>query len=284
VLVIMRKNRALEILPILAANQRAPNLLFLMNNAAGPGELVEALGRERVMWGFPMAAGYRRGHKVYYLVGSKPRNPATIPIGEVDGRITPRLRKVGGVLASMPGFEVEFRTDMDAWLKTHVALLMPSLAPAMRAAGRDNVRMAHTRDAIVLAIRAIREGYRVLRALGYPIVPSSARIFERLPEPVLVWGFQRKLVDPRIRVALLEHGEAAQDEIKHLADEFIRLKLQTSVPTPAIDSLYAYFDPTTPPIPEGSSRLPLDWRCLWIVAGVLIALLASVWLLSTFLG
>ena len=61
---------------------------------------------------------------------------------------------------------------MDAWLKTHVALLMPSLAQAMRAAGRDNVRMAHTRDA-VLAIRAIREGFHVLRALGYPIVPKS---------------------------------------------------------------------------------------------------------------
>jgi 2-dehydropantoate 2-reductase len=62
VLVIMRKNRALEILPILAVNQHTPNVLFLMNNAAGPGELVEALGQERVMMGFPMAAGYRREH------------------------------------------------------------------------------------------------------------------------------------------------------------------------------------------------------------------------------
>jgi 2-dehydropantoate 2-reductase len=284
VLVIMRKNRALEILPILAANRHTPNVLFLMNNAAGPGELVEALGQERVMMGFPMAAGYRRGHVVHYLVGTTPGKNAMIPIGEVDGRITPRLQQMGRILASMEGFDVDLRTDMDAWLKTHVALLMPSLAPAMRAAGRDNVRMAHTRDAIVLAIRAIREGYRILRALGYPVVPRSARIFERLPEPVLVWGFQKRLVDPRIRVAMLEHGEAAQDEIKHLADEFIALKRWTSIPTPAIDRLYVYFDPVVQPMPVGSAWLPLDWRFLWMVASVLVVILLIVWLLLIFLG
>ncbi|MCK4693428.1 MAG: hypothetical protein KAT23_07340, partial [Anaerolineales bacterium] len=58
VLVIMRKNHALDILPILAANRHTPNVLFLMNNAAGPGELVDALGVERVLIGFPRSAGY----------------------------------------------------------------------------------------------------------------------------------------------------------------------------------------------------------------------------------
>lgn len=81
VLVIMRKNRALEILPNLAANHSTPNILFLMNNAAGPGELVRALGQERVLMGFPMAAGFRRGPVVYYLVGAQPGRNAHIPIG-----------------------------------------------------------------------------------------------------------------------------------------------------------------------------------------------------------
>lgn len=284
VLVIMRKNQALEILPILATNKHTPNILFLMNNAAGPGELVQTLGVERVLMGFPMAAGYRRGHIVHYMIGAKPGKDAIIPIGEVDGHITPRLQQVGTILASMDGFDVELRSDMDAWLKTHVAMLMPSLAPAMRAAGRDNVRMAHTRDAIVLAIRAIREAYRLLRALGYPIVPKSARIFERFPEPILVWGFQKRLVDPRMRIAMLEHADAAQDEIKHLADEFITLKQQTSIPTPTIDYLYRYFDPSTQPLPEGSAQLPLDWRFLWIVAGALVVVLVIAWLLLRLIG
>lgn len=284
VLVIMRKNRALEILPILAANQHTPNVLFLMNNAAGPGELVKALGKERVMMGFPMAAGYRRGPVVHYMVGAEPGQNAHIPIGEVDGRITPRLQEVGRILASMPGFDAELRSDMDAWLKTHVALLMPSLAPAMRAAGRDNVRMAHTRDLVVLAIRAIREGFNVLRALSYPIVPMRVLIlFGLLPEPILVWGFQKRLVDPRMRVAMLEHADAAQDEIKHLTEEFMALKRLTSVPTPAMDRLSAYFDPQTPLMPEGSAEIPLDWRGVGAAMGALAGILGVLCLVSRLL-
>jgi 2-dehydropantoate 2-reductase len=154
----------------------------------------------------------------------------------------------------------------------------------MRAAGRDNVRMSKTRDAMVLALRAIREGFRVLRALGYSIVPQSIRIFERVPEPILVWAFRKRIADPLMRIAMLEHGAAAQDEIEYLANEFMALKRQTSVPTPAIDRLTAYFDPATPPLPEGSAEIPLDWRFLWVVAGVLAGIVVAVWLLAAIFG
>ncbi|MBN2677444.1 MAG: hypothetical protein JXR32_05200, partial [Anaerolineaceae bacterium] len=254
---------------------------FLMNNAAGPDELVNALGKERVMMGFPSAAGFRRGYAMHYLAGGKPGKPVLIPIGEMDGSITPRLREAGQILESMEGFGAELRTDMDAWLKTHVALLMPSLAPAMRAAGRDNVRMAHTRDAIVMAIRAIREGFQVLKSLGYPIVPDRIRRFASLPEPLLVWSFQKYLPDPRMRMSMLEHAEAAQDEIEFLKDEFMALKRQSDVPTPVIDKLSVYFNPATPPLPEGSRLIPMDWRFLWVVTGLLGGVAALVWLLVT---
>ena len=279
ILVIMRKNQALQILPTLAANDASPLILFLMNNAAGPGELVHALGAERVLMGFPMAAGYRRGHIIHYLAGNA-EDKSIVPIGEINGRITPRLEEVGQVLSSMAGFDVELRTDMDAWLKTHVALLMPSLAPALRAAGQDNVRLAHTRDAMLLALRAIREGFRVLKALGYPIVPTNIRIFDWVPEPVLVWLFGKRFTNPHVRVALVEHSEAAQDEIKHLADEFRRLCQQTSIPTPAMDRLYTYFDADTPPLPEGSRTLSMDWRFLWGIAGAAAGILVLGWAFS----
>jgi len=274
VLVIMRKNNALNILPVLAANLHTPNVLFLMNNAAGPGELVDALGKERVLIGFPMAAGYRRGHIVHYMIGAQVGRNAKIPFGEVDGRTTARTLEVAQILSSMRGFEADIRPDMDAWLKTHVALLMPSLAPAMKAAGRDNVRMARTRDLVVLTVRAIREDFNVVRELGYPVTPDSIRKFEWIPEPILVWFLQRRLVDPRVRVAMLEHAAAAQDEIKHLADEFRVLARKTSVPTPAIDRLYCYFDPGEPLMPEGSAEIPLNWRGVWLglsgLAGILV--------------
>jgi ketopantoate reductase len=276
VMVVMRKNRALEILPILAANDRTPNVLFLMNNAAGPDALTQALGTDRVMTGFPMVAGYRRGHVVHYLFGGQPGKPVKIPIGEADGSVCSRTRVVAAVLGTMEGFEAEIRTDMDAWLKTHVALLMPSLAPAMRAAGRDNVRMGRTRDAVVLAVRAIHEGFAVVRKLGYPIVPSSIHQMEWIPEPILVWYLQKLLPHPRMRTAMLEHADAAQDEIRHLAGEFDALIERAGIPTPVIDGLKKYFDPDTPPLPEGSAEIPLDWRFLYVILGIAAAVTAIV--------
>ena len=274
VLVIMRKNHALKILPILAANRHTPNVLFLMNNAAGPGELIEALGRERVLIGFPGSAGYFEGHVIHCLAGTED-DPATVPFGEVDGRVTDRARQVARILDSAPGFKAEIRPDMDTWHKYHVALLMPSLGPAMCACGTDNYRLARTRDALVLTVRAIREGFQVLRSLGLPVTPAYLKLFELVPEPVLVALLPRLLTREEMRVAMVGHANAAHDEVQHLADEFLALARTTSVPTPVIGRLYPYLDPDTPRMPDGSAEMPLKWGGVLVGLGALTAVLAG---------
>ena len=271
IIVIMRKNNALAILPELAENSTA-DVLFLMNNAAGPGELIASLGKKRVLTGFPAAAGYRDGYIVHGVAGTE-EEKSPIPFGEVDGAITTRTRRIARILDSMPGFEAEIRTDMDVWSKYHVALLMPSLAPALYMCNTDNVRLAHTRDAVVLAIRAIREGFTVLRKMGYRITPARLRMFAWIPEPILVAGFQKKLADPLMEIALVKHANAARDEMKHLADEFNVLAQSTGVPTPNSDRLYPHLDADAPLMPEGSHAIALDWRQIHAIGlGVLTGL------------
>jgi ketopantoate reductase len=267
ILVIMRKNNALDILPTLAANTGCPNVLFLHNNAAGPAELVDALGPSRVLIGFPSTAGYREGHVVHCLAGTE-EDPASIPFGEVDGRITERTETVARILESAPGHKAEIRTDMDAWLKYHVALLMPSLAAALYMCGTDNYRLARTRDGVVLTIRAIREGFRGLQALGYPITPRRFRPLMWIPEPILVLFMRKLLNDPRMETAMVRHAEAARDEVQHLADELLSLIGETGVPLTNIRHLYPYLRPNAPLIPEGSAEIPLDWRSTYIAAAV----------------
>jgi len=282
VLVIMRKNNALDILPILAANTQTPNVLFLTNNAAGPDALVEALGASRVLIGFPNSAGYREGHVVYCLTGTE-EDPAKIPFGEIDRRITTRTLYVARILESAPGFDTEVRTDMDAWLKYHVALLMPSLAPALYMCGTDNYRMARTRDAVVLAVRAIREGFRALQALGYPIAPKRFRPLMWVPEPILVPFVQKLMADPKMETAMVKHAESARDEMKHLADEFLVLAAQTHVPIPTIKHLYRHLDPDAPLMPEGSAEISMNWRglCLGVsvIAGLILGTIGTLMLL-----
>ena len=278
----MRKNQALALLPVLAANPNIPNILFLMNNAAGPDALVQALGRERVLIGFPTSAGYRDGHVMHVLTG-QPGDEREVPIGEIDGRDTDRIRQIAAALGRMPGFEVDVRPDMDAWLKYHVALLMPALVPAFYGCGSDRIRLAGTRDALVLALRAVREGFRVLQTLGYPVTPQELRIFAWAPEPLLVAIVRRRLRHPLMEVGLAKHAGAARDEIQHLADEFRALARQTAVPTPASDRLHAYFDPAAPLMPEGSAEIPLDWRAVRVglaaAGGVLAGAALAGWLI-----
>jgi ketopantoate reductase len=271
VLVIMRKNHALQILPVLATNRHTPHILFLMNNAAGPGALVEALGQERVLIGFPNSAGYREGHIVHCLTGTED-DKAYVPFGEVDGRITDRTREVAHILESAPGFGAEIRTDMDTWLKYHVALLFPSLAPTLYAAGVDNYRLARTRDLVVQAVRAMREGFRVLHSLGLPVTPSKFKVIEWLPEPILVPLVQRLLANPLMETALVKHAEAARSEVQHLIGEFMALARTTSVPTPTIDRLLEYYEPDAPQVPDGSAEIPLRWGGMVVALGALAAL------------
>jgi hypothetical protein len=100
-------------------------------------------------------------------------------------------------------------------------------------------------------------------------------MFEWIPEPILVPLFQRRIANELMETAMVKHANAARDEMKHLADEFLALARTTSVPTPTIDRLYPHLDPDTPLMPEGSAEIPLDWRGVWIGAGALVGLLAG---------
>ena len=53
IVVAVRKNQLPPILPELARNLRTPDVLFMLNNAAGPEEAARMLGRGRLLLGFP---------------------------------------------------------------------------------------------------------------------------------------------------------------------------------------------------------------------------------------
>jgi 2-dehydropantoate 2-reductase len=147
---------------------------------------------------------------------------------------------------------------MDAWLKTHVALVSP-IANAIYAAGGDNYRLARTRDAIVLMIRAMREGYTVLRANHIPITPAKLKIIEWIPEPLLVALLQLRLPTKSAELNLARHANHARDEMQQIADEFRVLARKAGVKTPAIDQLYGYLDPAVSILPEGKHELRIHW-------------------------
>ncbi len=266
-LVLVRKNQLDDVLMALGANHSIPDILFMFNNASGPGEMVRAVGRERVLLGFPGAGGTRQGHVVCYLLAGSAQ-PTTI--GELDGGISERLLRIESTFEGA-GFSVNVCSNMDAWLKTHIALISP-IANAIYAAGGSGKRLAHTRDALVLMVRAAREGLGVLHGMGVPVTPARLRLLEWLPEPLLVAILQSSVASVRFDLGAVRHAVAARDEMEHLAGEFHFLGRVVGASTPSIEYLRAFINPANPPMPEGKSDLGLQWGSVWRLAALLAAI------------
>lgn len=268
IVVIVRNNQLDSVLPVLAANSATPNVLFMVNNAAGPDALVAALGKERVLLGFPGAGGQRVDGVVRYRLTRRIVQPTTL--GELDGSLSKRILQIARALDEA-GFPTAVERQMDAWLKTHVAVVSP-VANALYMAGGDNYRLARTRDGLILMVRAVKESLHVLRALQVPITPPKFRLLAWIPEPLLVAVMRIGFNTPQAELVLARHANAARDEMRAVADEFQVLARRFGQPTPAINALYAYIDPNTPIAPEGEARLKMDWRSTIAGLGVLVSL------------
>src|ERR1700733_742521 len=113
-LIAVRRDQVASGVPGLAANHRIPILIFMLNNPTGSSDLAQALGRDRVLLGFPGAGGTRDRHLVRYAMIAQ--QPTTL--GELDGRRSARVRLIAAALRQS-GFPTRLSRDMDAWLKTH---------------------------------------------------------------------------------------------------------------------------------------------------------------------
>ena len=275
VMVVMRRNQALQILDTLSQNTKVSTFLFMVNSAAGPQAYIDAVGRERVMLGFPYPGGEREGY-VMRVVPVNEEKVWTIPMGEPDGRVTDRTRAVAATLGSMRGYKVEIRTDMDAWLKNHVALLMSAMAPAIYATGIDVKRFARTRDLLVLSVRGIREALRGLNRAGVSTSPRALKVMFVIPEPLLVRMFSRRMKDESLRSSLEGHPRAARDELQFLAEELAELFRAHGIETPIFDRMARHYDPGAPLVPDGSREIPMQWGGTIAAAAGFAAVIAVV--------
>jgi 2-dehydropantoate 2-reductase len=240
IMVVVGKHQVPGVLPSLAANRCTPNILFIGNNAAGPDEYIRALTQERVLLGFLTAGGTTDGPVVRYAEGDESRK-STFTIGEVDGTITPRLEEIAEVLKST-GYNMVLCPNIDAWLKTHAALVAP-LAGALTLAGGDNFSLARDRKNVRLAAKGIRESLHILQSKNIPLIPSNAKLYIRLPEFLLVFLMQRLLARKEVGYAFA-HADKAAPEMALLIAELLALGSGTNVPTPALARMRAGMEST----------------------------------------
>ena len=241
-LVCVRLDQVIATVPDLAANQQIPTLVFLLNNPTGTELLVEQLGAQRVVLGFPGIGGTREGTRVRYV--RIRQQPTTL--GEVDGRITPRLRQLATVL-TRAGFPVVLSHSMDGWLKTH-AVFVSCVSAALALEGGDSVRLGRSRARVTLMVNAIREGFAALQSLGIPVTPFNLKlIFVRMPRWFSVRYWQRVLQTSVGTLAIAPHANAGREEMGQVAREILALLVKAPVPIPTLKRLLAALTPSVQP-------------------------------------
>ena len=227
VLVVVRKNQAADLLSVLTQN-RSPNIVFMGNNLSGPDEFTRILGKQRVMMGSVYAAGKRDGSLIRAMVI---RSIAS-PFGEIDGTITPRLKRLA-VIFGRAGFRMKTSSNIVDFQATHAAgvALIGSLAVQH---GCDTKALARSKDDLRLFNDARREAHQVLRALGHRIIPWSEAAIGIIPGFLQVAGLRALLNSKLGEVGLAWHCSQAPDEIHQLASELMAMVDQSGLPVPAI--------------------------------------------------
>ncbi len=218
VFVTLRKEQVRDALPLLKKN-KSQNFVFMVNNPSGYDDWTNALGRERVIPAFPGSGGKIENGIVFYEIVSGIIQPTTL--GEINGSNSARIRKLKTILKSA-GFKVSVSNNMDAWQKTHVAMVGP-LGDVIYYDGGNNYSVAKNSLAIKQMNLALKENFNFLKESGIGIVPWKLNIIRLMPLWILNLTMKYAFNTKWAETVISNHALNARNEMKVISNEFIEL-------------------------------------------------------------
>lgn len=160
------------------ASSAARTVMFMFNTFESLGRLQGAVGSARFAFGFPAILATLDDGKLTSKIVSR-------------GMVTTVTDAAWAKVFTDAGIPSVVHADMESWLRTHAAFVVPAMVAIVT---------AHTRragvswtEAMNLA-RAMDEGFRLVRQLGNTITPEPMAWLSRLPQPMLatlLWTFSR---------------------------------------------------------------------------------------------
>jgi 2-dehydropantoate 2-reductase len=235
ILVVVRKNQVADLLPVLAQN-KSPNIVFMGNNLSGPAEFAKIIDKQRIMLGTVFAGGKRDGDIIRAFVSTS----LALPFGEMDGTITPRLKRLVKTLWSA-GLKAKTSTDMIDFQMTH-AVGVALIGKLTMKYNCDLSALTRSEEDLKLFVDGRREAHQVLRALGHKIIPSSEDAIRIIPSFLQVAGMRMLLNSKLGEVGLAYHVSQAPDEVQQLTNELSALVNQAGLPAPAIKQILGVDD------------------------------------------
>lgn len=237
VMVVMQKTQVADVLPVLKVN-RSKNIVFVVNNPLGYSEWMKAIGKNRVMIGFPAAGGDRTNGIVnYFIMRGILSFFQTTTFGELSGKESKRLERLVFMM-KRAGIPSTTSPNMDAWQKTHVAFVT-ALANLLYQYGSDNYEASKHYKDLCVCVNAIKEGFSVIEELGYQVTPGKMKLYS-LPAPLLAFVMKLIFNTKFSETVMAKHTIAAKEEMKCLQREFDTLISLSRLETPNIKRLSRY--------------------------------------------
>lgn len=199
VLVTVLASQVDAVLPSLAASA-ARTVMFMFNTFEPLDRLRSAVRPERFAFGFPaILANVHNGLLTSKIVGRGPLLTTVTDAGWAQVFTDAGIRSV-------------VEKDMESWLRTHAAFVVPMMVLSVRSYSRG--AGIAWEEARALA-GAMDEGFRLVRQLGNTITPAAMATLSRMPTTVLagiMWAASRV-------PALRKTGAAGPGEPRSLIDE-----------------------------------------------------------------
>ncbi len=236
VFAVMQYQQMEAILPDLAQAD-TPFLVLVGNNLSAPE--MEAYISEcsptpkSVLFGFQTTGGRRENGEVVSVHAGAGRmhvGRAHMPPDEAEKSLLDRVFQGSK-------YKLAWQPDMDAWLRSHLAFILP-VAYLCYALDCD-LRKAR-RAQLHQALEAAREGFGLLNALGFPILPEGEELFFQLVPKrrilfAILWVAAKTAIG---KLAASDHCRNATAEMQALDEAFEAMRGQKpDFPMPAWDAL-----------------------------------------------
>jgi len=188
VFVVMQCQQLDEFLPVLCANTGTTNFVLVGNN--GTADKTDVYIREHsrmerhVVFGFQGSGGRRENGRVKSVHTGFSTDSGSMTLGGLNGDST--LYTLLEKVFTHTHYRLSLCADMDAWLKCHAAFILPIVFACYYSDG--DLRKV-SRETVILnkILDAVEDGYQIVKAAGYPIMPPEDEGFLQRNRSKVYW-------------------------------------------------------------------------------------------------
>ncbi|ALV05898.1 ketopantoate reductase family protein [Roseateles depolymerans] len=213
VLVTVLAHQVDAVLPALVSC-RAATVMFMFNTFGELGSLRDVVGAHRTRFAFPNMISFFEAGKLRNVVGGPGMVTATDSVEWVE-----RFKAAG-----MPA---ELRADMQSYLRSHVAFVVPLMAAAHMTPPQGPGVTWHQARQLATALKA---GLTLVTELGHQWMPGFVVVLARLPHRLaaaMLWAFSRTTTNRDL-------ARFGPDEVRSLIDTMAAAGPQAAAPLQAI--------------------------------------------------